>query len=123
MKEKITDILTKIQEIAKDTRTWIKVLVMIAVITGSFYIGAKSFSKTKKEDCTYYKEQNAQLVTALLNVKQMVSNKSAGVLNVVMLSSLPDTTPQQRRVSRYVDSVLREIKRQDSIFKTKKSKS
>ncbi len=53
-------------------RTWLRLLVL--VIVG--FTGAILFSKTKvqKEDCSYYKEQNKQLIGVLIQTRTMVDS-------------------------------------------------
>lgn len=115
-------ILDKILAIAKDVKIWMRVLVL--VITG--FAGAILFSRTKIKDCTVCEGQKAELVNALIQLKTMADVPVTPSTLVVTSSSfytptmfidsglMSDTTPRQRRIMRYIDSVLYKV-RQDSV--------
>lgn len=86
----------------------------------------------KKEDCTYYVEQNKQLIDALIDIKK---DLQAGVTSyhlqpeLIMFASF-DTIPKRKRMNQYqqaqqrviykIDSILYRIK-QDSVKQKSKS--
>lgn len=132
----ITAILNKILEIAKDAKVWLRVLVfIIALFTGAIMF---SKTKTKKEDCTYYIEQNKQLVGALIDIKKELQPAEEQPISFMGVDASPfvfasfiDTTPTQRKqiqqkqqqqvqkVVGKIDSILFKIKVQEIVQKTK----
>jgi len=134
--KKITDILGQLLLIAKDAGVWFRVLVFVIVGTICVVIGAVQFSKTKvkKEDCTYYIEQNKTLISALIDIKKELQpaqhTSFAGTESNFIFASF-DTVPkkqtqkqvqqmqqaQVRKVLSKIDSVLLNIVKQDSVKK------
>jgi hypothetical protein len=116
-------------------RNWssrIFTVLVIVLLTGSGFILRKG---GKKDDCSYFKDQNSQLVNALLEIKRSVNELAAQPTSyveqstgIVLASFVPiDTTKpmsqmQQKQslynISRKIDSLLLKI-RQDSINKSK----
>jgi hypothetical protein len=86
--------------------------------------------KVKCEDCSFYKEQNKQLLGALIHVQQ-IENGTIPVSFTPNLGeirndlefasfSISDTTPRQRAINRYIDSIKLKWK-QDSVKQKSKT--
>ena len=129
--KKIADILAQLLLIAKDAKAWMRVLIFVVVATGCVVIGAIAFSKTrtKVQDCTYYIEQNKQLVGALIDIRTDLQPKATSFVEgsaVVVFASLRDTLPKPRmsaqvnKVLNKIDSILLKIKPDSLNFKNKK---
>jgi len=113
--KQIAAILNKLLIIAKDAKVWLRVLVLVVTL----FAGAIIFSRTKvkKEDCTYYIEQNKQLVNALIDIKRDLSvavstsftGEETGLIfaqNVPKQKSQYQQNQQIKKVMSKIDSVL-----------------
>lgn len=107
----VAAILGKILEIAKDAKTWFRVLVL--VITG--FAGAILFSKTKKQDCSECQSQLSGVITFLNNMKSEMAIepdhvKRKAIREPISVSVIvPDTTPINKKRITKIDSLLQKI--------------
>lgn len=111
-------ILTKITEIAKDVKIWLRVLVFVMV----FFAGAILFSKTrvKAADCTGCEADRSQLINALIDIRRELEPPTTTARASVAASLFIDTTrprqPQQvqqrqvQKVVQKIDSILLKYK-------------
>jgi hypothetical protein len=108
--------------------------LMLVVIAASLYFVYPVIRPAKKEDCTYYIEQNKQLVNALIDIKKDLQASVTTSYNqlqpeLIMFASF-DTVPKRKRMNQYqqvqqkviykIDSILYRIK-QDSVKLKSKS--
>ncbi len=83
---------------------------------------SKNKTKTKKEDCTYYIEQNKQLVKGLLEIRNTIDPQPTsftGISSSLIFASYIDTLPKKisskdNKILNKIDSILLKI-RNDSI--------
>lgn len=111
-------ILTKITEIAKDVKVWLRVLVFVVV----FFAGAILFSKTKVKpsDCKSCEADRSQLINALIDIRRELEPPTTTARASVAASLFIDTTrprqPQQvqqrqvQKVVQKIDSILLKYK-------------
>ena len=130
--KKIADILAQLLLIAKDAKAWMRVLIFVVVGTGCVVVGAIAFSKTRTrvQDCTYYIEQNKQLVGALIEIRTDLQPKATSFIGggaSIIFALYRDTIPkpkmsaQVNKVLNKIDSILLKIKQDSLNFKNKKS--
>jgi len=112
--------------------------LMLIVIAAAIYFVYPVIRPAKKEvvkdDCTYYIEQNKQLVNALIDIKKDLQASVTTSYNqlqpeLIMFASF-DTVPKRKRMNQYqqaqqrviykIDSILYRIK-QDSVKQKSKS--
>lgn len=125
----ITLILDELIKAAQNKWVWFRLLVLVAV----GFAGAILFSKTKinQQDCSYYIEQNKLLVGALIEIKNALQPVATSYFedgsndfiyaSLSVLDTVPKGSVQVKIVISKIDSILLEIKKQDSIknLKTK----
>lgn len=81
-----------------NNKNWLKALLVMVIGTGCFVVGAIAFSKTKKEDCTYYKEQNNQLIDAFKQIRNELSPQPTSFIETeipIIFASYIDTIPSK----------------------------
>ena len=125
----ISSILDSIRQLSANTGVWIKAIVLIIVLGGTFTIGAVYFSKTKvkTQDCSFYISQNKELLDALIGIKKdisAVSNTSYLMDNnstVMMWYAAYDSAPRKRQTQQQmklqkvvgkIDSIIMRMQQQ-----------
>lgn len=112
---------------------WASRSFSIMLAAGLIFGWVRTHTKVIQEDCTYYKQQNNDLIAAFLHLQKMENAeiKSSPVQSSVFIQSeatartdlfhqsryapewrerlSSDTTPRQRVINRYIDSVLNKI--------------
>lgn len=110
---------------------WIKTnkmlaFVLIAAITFSLTQIFKAKGKANCEDCTPFKQQNKELISALIDIRKdlqgsvSTSYNPNPLLNAAMILPVIDTTPVIKKVLSKIDSILFKVK-QDSLKQKSKS--
>lgn len=123
----IAIILDKLLAIAKDARVWFRIFIL--VVTG--FVGAIAFSRTKVkvEDCSYFINQNQELISALIEIKKdlsaTVSTSYTGEgEGIIFAQNIPRTSQGQqiRKTILRIDSILWKL-RTDSLKRIKSLKT
>lgn len=103
--------------------------VLIGCITFSATQIFKAKAKANCEDCTPFKQQNKELISALIDIKKdlqaSITTSYQLQPELIMFASLDTTRPQQqqaqvRKVLNKIDSILYRVK-QDSIKQKSKT--
>lgn len=118
----ISTILDSIKSLSQNTAIWIKAIVLILVLGGVFTVGAIYFSKTKvvKEDCSFLKSQNTELIQALIHVKDGLKELTVSYMmdeqpTQVMYASF-DTIPKKKKLTQTQVKATGLMKSIDSIL-------
>lgn len=134
MKQKINDAGNFLLKAASKKILFLRISILIVLIFSGLitYTNVKDKKIASKcEDCTPYKseitrvnDQNRQLLGALIHVQELTNSSQitslTGSQGRIILANFNyiDTTPKQREINRYIDSIKLKWK-QDSIKKSK----
>lgn len=115
--KQVSAILGKILEIAKDAKTWLRVLILVIVGFG----GAILFSKTKvkKEDCMACNTERRELINALIGIKKDLGaalNTSYMEVQDGLIWASYDTIPKRTNQAQQAQQVRRVMSKIDSIL-------
>jgi hypothetical protein len=119
----IAKLLEGVKNIASNTAIWVKSLVFIVIVGGTFTIGAISFSETKvqKSDCTSYIEENRLLINALIEIKRDLTpiTTTSYVMDEDFISFMYasyDTIPKEAKPTQHQIKVKAVLSKIDSIL-------
>ena len=123
----ISSILDSIRQLSTNTSVWIKAIVLILVLGGTFTVGAVYFSETKVKDCSFYISQNKELLDALIGIKKDIKSVSSTYYlmdansQVMMWYASFDSTPRKRQTQQQmrlqkvvskIDSIIMRVQQQ-----------
>lgn len=96
------------------------IIVIVALGVGFYFLYPLLHAK-KADDCAYFKEQNQQLVNALLDIKSNIKSLAeptsfTGTLDAIMWATYTDTTRKPMKASQYQEALRKIDQKIDSIL-------